>query len=209
MAAILSNLGNLAPDTHSINHEMSILLEEVMISKMKKIDLIVFGIVVILLIAGCTEQNDSSSMTDIPQAVNESKFKDALAAYLATQNESIDNAKYQMETIDLNDDGYDDALVLLTGPMWCGTGGCTLLIFEGLKDSARFVSDSSLVRGPITVSTSRTNGWRDLIIMVAGGGAVPGKVALKFDGTKYPLNPSIQPRLDPNANIEGDEIFKQ
>ena len=188
---------------------MSILLEEVMISKMKKIDLIVFGIVVILLIAGCTEQNDSSSMTDIPQAVNESKFKDALAAYLATQNESIDNAKYQMETIDLNDDGYDDALVLLTGPMWCGTGGCTLLIFEGLKDSARFVSDSSLVRGPITVSTSRTNGWRDLIIMVAGGGAVPGKVALKFDGTKYPLNPSIQPRLDPNANIEGDEIFKQ
>jgi hypothetical protein len=188
---------------------MFIFLEEVMISKMKKMNLIVCGIVVIFVIAGCTEKNDSSSMTGIPDAVNESKFKDALGSYLAAQNESIDNTKYQMETIDLNDDGYDDALVLLTGPMWCGTGGCTLLIFQGLKDSARFVSDSSLVRGPITVSSSRTKGWRDLIIEVSGGGAVPGKVTLKFDGSKYPLNPSVQPRLDPNAKIEGDEIFQQ
>jgi hypothetical protein len=180
-----------------------------MISKMKKINLIVCGIVFSFIFSGCAKPSGPSSMTDIPQAVNEGKFKNALAAYLATENESIDNTKYQMETIDLNDDGYDDALVLLIGPMWCGTGGCTLLIFEGLKDSSRFVSDSSLVRGPITVSTSRTNGWRDLIIKVAGGGAVPGKVALKFDGSKYPLNPSIQPRLDPNASIEGDEIFKQ
>ncbi len=176
---------------------------------MKRIKLFVFGMLAILVISGCAKPNGSSSVTDIPQAGTEGKFKNALAAYLAAENESIENTKYQMETIDLNDDGYDDALVLLTGPMWCGTGGCTLLIFEGLKDSARFVSDSSLVRGPITVSTSRTNGWRDLIINVAGGGAVPGKVALKFDGTKYPLNPSIQPRLDPNANIKGDDIFKQ
>jgi putative lipoprotein len=180
-----------------------------MISKMKKINLIVFGIGAIFVLSGCTGQHDSTSMTDLPEAVNESKFKDALGSYLAAQNESIDNTKYQIETIDLNDNGYDDALVLLTGPMWCGTGGCTLLIFEGLKDSARFVSDSSLVRGPITVSTSRTKGWRDLVIKVSGGGAVPGKVALKFDGSKYPLNPSNQPRLDPKANIEGDQIFRR
>lgn len=176
---------------------------------MKKINLIVFALGAIFVISGCTKQNDSSSVTDTPDAVVQSKFKDALGSYLAAQNESIDDTKYQMETIDLNDDGNDDAIVLLTGPMWCGTGGCTLLIFQGLKDSARFVSDSSLVRGPITVSSSRTNGWRNLIITVSGGGAVPGRVALKFDGGKYPLNPSIQPRLDPNANIEGDEIFKQ
>jgi putative lipoprotein len=177
--------------------------------KMKKINLIVCGIVVIFVIAGCTEKNESSSMTGTPDAVNESKFKDALGSYLAAQNESIGNTKYQMEIIDLNYDGYGDALVLLTGPMWCGTGGCTLLIFEGLKESARFVSDSSLVRGPITVSSSRTKGWRDLIIKVSGGGAKPKTVALKFDGSKYPLNPSIQPRLDPNANIEGDQIFRR
>ncbi len=184
-------------------------VEEEVISKMKKINMLVCGIVAVFIFSGCNKQNGSSSITARHDVAHESKFKDVPGSYLAAQNESLDNTKYQMEIIDLNEDGYDDALVLLTGPMWCGTGGCTLLIFEGLKESARFVSDSSLVRGPITVSTSKTKGWRDLIIRVSGGGAVPGKVALKFDGRKYPLNPSIQPRLDPDTTVEGDEIFKQ
>ena len=37
--------------------------------------------------------------------------------------------------------------------------------------------------------------WRDenLILFVSGGGAAPNQHNLKFDGTKYPLNPSTAP----------------
>src|ERR1700676_2125153 len=32
---------------------------------------------------------------------------------------------------DLNGDGRADAIVLMSGPPWCGSGGCTMLIFQG------------------------------------------------------------------------------
>ena len=100
---------------------------------------------------------------------NEWVFKEALGAYLKGQGYKIDKSGYEMELVDLSGDGKKDALVLLTGPEWCGTGGCTLLVFEGEPGGkARFVSDTTLVTGPITISQETTNGWHELVIRVVG-----------------------------------------
>jgi len=132
-----------------------------------------------------------------------------LLAYLAKKG---DDPKYadphQTARIDLNGDGHQDALVLLQNPMYyCGTGGCTMLVFKGTKSGFEFVSRSTLIRSPVLVSDTKTHGWRDLLVEVSGGGATPKKVALKFTGGKYPLNPSTQPPLPKNQPFKGTKVF--
>ena len=133
----------------------------------------------------------------------------ALLAYLAKKG---DDPKYadphKTAQIDLNGDGIQDALVLMENPMYfCGTGGCTMLVFKGTKSGFEFVSRSSLIRSPVLVSDAKTHGWRDLLVEVSGGGATPKKVALKFTGSKYPLNPSTQPPLPKKQPFKGTKAF--
>jgi hypothetical protein len=64
-----------------------------------------------------------------------------------------------------------------------------------------------LIRSPVLVSKTKTHGWQDLLVEVAGGGAAPKKVALKFTGSKYPLNPSTQPALRKDQKLKGTKAF--
>jgi putative lipoprotein len=140
----------------------------------------------------------------------ESTLKKAVLAYLAKTGadpRSID--PHQTALIDLNGDGLQDALVLLQNPMYfCGTGGCTLLVFKGTKSGFQFVSRSTLIRSPVLVSETKTHGWRDLVVEVSGGGIAPKRVALKFTGKKYPLNPSTLPPLPKDQQTKGTKVFE-
>jgi hypothetical protein len=111
--------------------------------------------------------------------------------------------------VDLNGDGTMDAIVVLTGSSWCGTGGCTMLVFQGADNGFQFVSRSTLVRTPVTVSEIKTNAWRDLVLTVSGGGTPPRTVALKFDGKQYPPNPSVQAALPAGAATKGTVLFPE
>ncbi len=133
----------------------------------------------------------------------------AIGSDIQTQGLKLEDQEFFADYIDLNGDGVMDALVVFNSSYWCGTGGCTMLVFEGRDKSFRLVSDSTLIRTPLTVSATKTNGWRDLIVDVRGGGATPKKVALKFDGKGYALNPSIQPSIPPNTPIEGTVLFPE
>jgi putative lipoprotein len=137
-----------------------------------------------------------------------SELNQALQAYFAKTGDDPKNANpHQTTQIDLNSDGRQDALVLLQNPYWCGTGGCTMLVFKGTKSGFEFVSRSSLIRSPVLVSETKTHGWRDLLVEVSGGGATPKKVALKYTGSKYPLNPSTQPPLPKDQQVKGTKAF--
>jgi hypothetical protein len=92
---------------------------------------------------------------------------------------------------DLNDDGRDDAIVLLSGPKYCGSGGCTMLVFRGTEQGFTLVSASTIVMGPIKVSAKSVAGWRSLIVYSKG----KGEVVLRFSGSGYPANPSLQPAV--------------
>lgn len=102
--------------------------------------------------------------------------------------------EFRHALVDLNRDGQDDALVLLLGPDWCGTGGCTLLVLRGEAGGFRLVSDSKVSEEPIRVSQrDRKQGWASLIVH----SRAVGDVMLRFDGKRYPANASLQRQASP------------
>lgn len=99
---------------------------------------------------------------------------------------------------DLNDDGRDDAVVLITDNQYCGSGGCSFVVFRGAGDGFQKLSSSTITRAPILLLPEKKNGWHTLSVFVAGGGAKSGQVLMRFNGTKYPSNPSTQPKAKKN-----------
>ena len=103
---------------------------------------------------------------------------------------------YKHVFADLNDDGIDDAVVLITDNQYCGSGGCTFVIFQGVAGGFKLVSSSTITIEPILLLPEKKKGWHTLSVFVAGGGAKAGQVIMRFNGKKYPGNPSTQPKAN-------------
>src|SRR5262245_59515563 len=56
---------------------------------------------------------------------------------------------------DLNGDGVNDAIVLLLGSAWCGSGGCNMLVLRGTKEGFTVLSGSTITNEPIRVSPEK------------------------------------------------------
>jgi putative lipoprotein len=122
----------------------------------------------------------------------------ALAAYLKREGAPA-ATRTARALVDLDGDGRRDGVVLLMSTYFCGTGGCTLAVFANTRAGYRFVSRSTLVSSPVRVSTASSHGWRKLIVRVRGGGGPAADRSLSFDGKRYPLNASLQPRATRSA----------
>jgi hypothetical protein len=122
-------------------------------------------------------------------------MKRDVALEAAIRHETGDEAfSYSYNLVSLQGGAAVDALVYLPGRDYCGSGGCTALVFAGSSGGYRLISRLTPARVSIFVSSHRTNGWNDLILFVAGGGVQPGYYwVLTFDGTRYPENPSTPP----------------
>jgi hypothetical protein len=96
---------------------------------------------------------------------------------------------------DLNADGSKEIFVGLTGPYFCGSGGCTQFI---LNAQGKVVTQFTVSDYPVVISTDRSNGWNDLLILSDGS-----YHTVKFDGKTYPGNPSVLPTLD---QVPGDGL---
>lgn len=94
-------------------------------------------------------------------------------------------ARYVYGRVDLNGDGQKEVLVLLLGSIFCGTGGCDLLLLRETADG--YAPINTFVRGrlPAIASPQKTAGWHDLILRESGGGAPTSYVRYVFDGVKY------------------------
>jgi hypothetical protein len=115
-----------------------------------------------------------------------------------------DSFSYVYNMVNLNNGTAPEVLVYISGPDYCGSGGCTSLVFARRGGDYRLVSRLSLTKIPIVVSSHRTNGWKDLIVFVAGGGIQPGYYAvLPFDGKKYPENPTTLPAAPLRSSVTG------
>lgn len=133
-----------------------------------------------LVLAGLGAQ---SAWAEVPAALNA-----ALQAH-AERAGVRQTVRVHHALADLNGDGIDDALVLLTDPDWCVAAGCTLLVFRGSKSGYAMVSHSRAVETPIRVTSERSQGWKTLIVYAKGR----GDVLMRFSGKRYPAEPSALP----------------
>lgn len=95
--------------------------------------------------------------------------------------------EYKHAFVDLNNDGVGDAIVLLRGMGWCGSGGCTMLVLRGGDADYTVISRSTVTNEPVRISQSMSHGWRDIIAH-----SDDAEKLMRFDGNSYPLNPSMQ-----------------
>lgn len=167
-----------------------------------------------MLVAGC--QSNPSNMVEaepsltsvatstVGNEVSVSKSAKNKALEQAVHAYTQDQSDYQSSLYDLNKDGIDDAVVLLSGMEWCGSGGCTLLVFKGLENgSFQPHSKMTVSSTPIYALSTQTQGWRDLSVYTRG----LGQVILKFNGKSYPSNPSLASKYTANLKQVGNILL--
>lgn len=135
-----------------------------------------------------------------PAAAAPPSRNEALRTFLQTSfaeaRENYGDTAYVAAFADLNDDGRDEALVSLHSGLFCGSGGCALYIYTPAGASWREIAELTIVNAPVRLLNTRSQGWRDLAVMVRGGGVeIPREARIRFDGRTYAPNPSLAPRL--------------
>lgn len=104
-----------------------------------------------------------------------------------------ERTKVYLGFADLNGDGKDEAVAYITGPYWCGSGGCNAHVLTPEGDSWREVGNTTVSSLPIGMLDSKTNGWND--VTVSWGSAMESGIGqMKFDGDAYARNPTSAPR---------------
>ena len=102
--------------------------------------------------------------------------------------------RYQLGWADLTGDGRPEALVLIGGPSWCGSGGCQMYVLQMRAGGIRMLGRHTITRAPIALLDTRTNGLRDFSVASCTYRGCD-RARIQFDGTKYRSNPSMAPVL--------------
>ncbi len=82
--------------------------------------------------------------------------------------------------VDLNDDGRREALAVLIGPYTSGSGGNMAVLLTEQKEGWQLQQLMTLIHTPVLVGESKTNGYRDLYVVRAGGGTEVEVVQLSY-----------------------------
>ncbi|EPY2286003.1 hypothetical protein ACTQ4P_15940 [Clostridium sporogenes] len=117
-----------------------------------------------------------------------------------------DSIRYYYNKVDLNEDGNPEIFAYVVGMPVCGTGGCSAAIFEDYKGEYKLLARFSLVNNPVIISNNKTKGYKDIIMNVYGGGIESFFALLKYNGTTYPSNPSIEPKVESGTKVQGIAI---
>ncbi len=94
--------------------------------------------------------------------------------------------RYRAAFIDLNDDGRREAVVLMDGAFWCGSGGCSLWVLTPRGQSWRMVTQATIINPPIRVLPSRSHGWSELSAMVDDVNGPDFEARLSVNGRRNP-----------------------
>lgn len=162
-----------------------------------------------LPLAGCKKDQEEPAAAASQQAAPTGAVEDEAATgmqtaedWIAANYADMGTVLYAKAEVDLDGDGTPEVLAYVGGPMLCGTGGCNLEVLKRDGAGLTRVSEVSVVQLPVGVLDSKTNGWRDLAVTVAGGGLAQSVMRLPFDGSAYASNPTVPPA------VEADSIGK-
>lgn len=116
-------------------------------------------------------------------------------------------ARYSATFVHLKGDRSWQVIVHLSTPGYCGSGGCTTLILDATGDTFRLISKIPVTRLPILVMPSTSNGWKDIQVVVGGGGIPRQKSTLSFDGKSYPENPTVPPARLMDTDVTSGKVI--
>ncbi|MEO8385059.1 MAG: hypothetical protein ABI583_07455 [Betaproteobacteria bacterium] len=133
----------------------------------------------------------ASAKAQVPKGLNE-------AIQVFARGEKVEGYSYSMA--DLNNDGKQEALVLMSGD-WCGSGGCSLAIFKATDRGFKFLSSSTISQEPISVLKEVRYGWQTLVVST-NFDARQVHALMRYNGARYPLNPSIE-KLAGKSEMKG------
>ncbi|MCB1783290.1 MAG: hypothetical protein KDI13_04785 [Alphaproteobacteria bacterium] len=150
----------------------------------------------------------SPAMASEPIEPQEGDLDLAISGYLGAHHAPL-FSRYEYTRLDLNGDGLRDALVYMKTPFghWCGDHGCTVLVFAAKDGGFTSAGAISPVRAPFYVSKLTSQGWRDLVVRVAGREERAKDVVLQFDGQSYPLDPGPLPPYLNFSALEKTKVF--
>ncbi len=141
------------------------------------------------------------------ETARDEKLEKAITEALDYNKETDGVLRYYYNKVDLNGDEKPEIFTYLVGPYVSGSGGSTALIFENKNDEYQLATKLTLVRNPIIISDNSTNGWKDLIMYISGGGIEPFYSQVQFDGNEYTGNPSVQPEIESGTIVKGTAII--
>jgi hypothetical protein len=143
------------------------------------------------------------------EKIRNAKLETAIFSAVANGDAADRGTRYYYNRVDLNDDKKPEVLVYVFGGVTCGTGGCSVLLFQKVKDKYKLISNFGPTRNPVVVSQNKTNGWHDLIFYNVGGGIINGYYSVcRFNRRAYPENPTIEdeaPSL--KTRVKGSEYL--
>lgn len=156
-----------------------------------------------LTLIGCSS-TDGISSNDTDSGAS-AEVKSADAATIATWiDQSVlnphglsvanDNIRYMTGSADLNSDGTAEHFVLLQDRYFCGSGGCAAYMFD---NTGNVINRMSVTRTPVVLADSYSNGWQDFIVWSNGAYR-----QMSFNGESYPSNPSLEPKVDRNTQVQ-------
>ncbi|WP_336515045.1 hypothetical protein [Pollutibacter soli] len=151
---------------------------------------------------GGDDYNFNTSARITAELVRNALANDIFKADLASIGK--ESRKFSFHEFDLNGDGQKEVFVKLSGPYFCGSGGCSPLL---LSSSGKLITKFSVTEYPIIIAPTATNRWLDLI--VTSGAAKPTMHLLKYDGSKYPANPSTQPLFSKTPEKELPRVLDE
>jgi hypothetical protein len=106
------------------------------------------------------------------------------------------------------DGSIEEIIVYLSGESWCGSSGCYMYVLEPYNSSYKLIGEVSIVKLPIRILPTTSNGHHDIAVFVQGGGIVEGYEAiLQFNGKRYPSNPTVSPARRLPKNNMGDVLI--
>src|ERR1043166_7544461 len=122
--------------------------------------------------------------------------------------EVVSSTTYASASIDLNADRSPETIVWMSGRYWCGTSGCPVLVLQRANESYRIIAEIRVALPPIRVLATKHHGWRDLSVLIEGGGIRRGyEGLLPFDGERYASDPFQPPAVRLLAQQQGVTVI--
>lgn len=156
-----------------------------------------------------TNDNDSVTATPNMENTNNDDIAKRIANYITNdylspedlQAIEVSDRKFRYQQIDLNADGKKEVFVIFSTPYFCGTGGCSMILFDNdLKPITKF----TVTRPPVYANPDTKNGWNVLYIK----DREEWKQLIYENGT-YPSNPTILPTTTAKPSNVATGIFEE